>query len=244
MKRRKRRLSRKQLAALAKGRAALKKLRNPKRRQRHASRKVSRARRRSRLQHKNPSGIGELAIMSANPKKHRRSRKGRRHRRSRRSLSLFRNPGGAVLAAVTSGPKELVKADLLKDALAVSAGFLAPNKVLMRLPASMINAPWKAYASKVGLIVGGAALAGKFFGPRAKRGVLIGGAVSLAVDLFTDYVEPMISGATSPAPAPQVSAYFGRRTELGLDAYYGRELAGLASLGGSASPAGVFEDDV
>jgi hypothetical protein len=243
---RRRKATRKQLAALAKGRAALRKLRNPKRRHRRASRKAS-ARRRSRLPHKNPIGIGEILTMS-NPKR-RRSRHKRSHRRHhhrRRSLTLFRNPGGAVVSAVTSGPREVLKGEFIKDALAVSAGFMIPNQVLMRLPASMINSPVKAYLSKAGLIVVGAAIAGKVGGPKARRGVLLGGALGLAVDLWTDYVSPMIDKAGSASKPAGTAMYYGEDRQLG--AYYGeRGMGGIfdgPGAGEAADLAGALEEDI
>lgn len=243
MRKKRRKATRRQLAALARGRAALKKLRNPKRRHRRASRKALRRRRRSRLPHKNPVGIGELLTMS-NPKRRRRHhrRSHRRHRRHR-GLTLFRNPGTAVLSAATSGPKEVLKGEFIKDALAVSVGFIAPNQLLMRLPASMINAPWKAYASKAGIILAGSAIAGKVAGPRARRGVLLGGMLGLAVDVYTDYVAPMLTAPKPAAPAT-VGAYYGRERELGMGAYYGHRVeTGMAGLGYSASPAGAFLEE-
>lgn len=158
---------------------------------------------------------------------------------------LFRNPGGAALAAVTSGPREVLKGDFIKDALAVSTGFLVPNQVLMRLPAAMINTPVKAYLSKTGLIMVGAAIAGKVGGPRARRGVLIGGALGLVVDIWTDYVSPMITKASAGAPAAGTGAYYGDR---GMGAYYGdRGVGGVYDGPGAdetSDPAGVFDDDI
>jgi hypothetical protein len=153
-----------------------------------------------------------------NPRR-RKSRKS--HRRShRRSRSLYSNP---AFGGVLSAPKELIKKDFMTEAASVAAGFVLPNLVMARLPAAFRDATWKGYASKVAVIavLSGAA---KMVSARASRAILLGGGVSLLLDVYADFIAPAIGGMTRPGTAG-VDAYYGDRAD-GMGAYYGDGLGG------------------
>lgn len=140
----------------------------------------------------------------------------RRHHRRHHGLRL--NPSGA-LAAVVAGPKEMVSGEFIKEAVSVAAGFLLPGMVLPRIPAQFRNATWKAYGSKVAVVAGLSAVAGMAVSKRAAKLVLLGGGVSILLDLYADFVQPAISGVMAPpapAPASGAAAYFGNSGDPGV----------------------------
>lgn len=226
--RKKRRASARQLAALRRGRALrrTKIARNPKRKIRRLKRRVRRSLRR-KAPHKNPY-IGELAMM--NPRKKRKS--SRRRRRS--SRSLLPNPLGGALSSVVAGPKEMISAEFAKDAIAVAAGFLLPNQLVMRAPAAMRDARWKVYGTKVlavAAVSGGVSVISK----RASKMVLLGGGVSLLLDAYADFVAPKLAAAAAPAPAGGAAHYFGG--DDGVGHWFGPD-DGVGDLAGSAAADG------
>jgi len=255
MKHKKKKASRAQLAALARGRKALAAKRV------HASRPAKRRRRKNpvsvlakagkhrpvvivkkgRLHRPRRSTIkphmtfanpflGELAIM--NPRKHRKHAV-KHHRRTHRRGLMFRNPG---FAAVLAGPKEMIRLDFIKEAASIAAGFILPNMVIVRLPANWRNATWKVYTCKVVTVAAlsaGAAVISK----RLSRLVLIGGGVSLLMDLYADFLAPRIAGLTAGAAAPvapTAGMYYGE--EGGVGTYYG-EAGGMSDSAGSLAEA-------
>ena len=172
---------------------------------------------------KNPF-LGQLAVIGGNPMSKRKSRKGRKSRRrsSRRSVSIFRNPLGSSLSGITSAPRQMISKDYLMEAAAVAVGFVMPNVLMVKLPDTMRDAQWKGYASKVlvvAVLAGGSSAVSK----RVGKAILLGGGVSILLDLYTDFVAPMVMGmgAESPAPASGTSAYFGEGGDPGVGAYYG-----------------------
>ncbi len=194
--------------------------------------------------------LGGLVTVG-NPRKHRKHRRSRRlgrrksgalllvnpkrrhHRRGRREISLLRNPGGAVMAPV----KELVSPDFLIDAAGAAVGFVLPNIIVVHLPATWRDSQLKVYGVKTGVIIGLSVLGG-VANKRLGKLLLLGGAISLALDAYTDFIAPHLMAA--PAAAPQaaqgaqsssgtagVDWYYGAP---GLEWYYGPQGGGAASL--------------
>lgn len=247
-----RKASAKQLAALARGRAKMAARRarksapaKPKRR-RSAKRRSSLSqgrhrpvviKRKSRLYRPRRSTIpahasfanpflGGLTVMG-NPRRRKSSHKSKRrsHRRSR-SMSLYSNP---AMSGVLAAPKALFKKDFVTEAASVAAGFVLPNIVMARLPASFRNATWKGYASKIAVV---AVLAGasNMVSKRVSKAILLGGGVSLLLDVYADFIAPAISGL-----APKMS---------GVDAFYGNHPSGMgAYYGDGLSDNGMSGDN-
>lgn len=150
--------------------------------------------------------LGELAVLGGNPR--------RKRRHTMKSMSLLRNPIKGTLAALTQGPKEMVKVEFLKDAVAVAGGFVLPNMVISKLPASLRDSQWKVYACKVATVSLLAGVSG-MVSKRVQKAVLLGGGISILLDLYADFVAPRIAGVAAPAAPAGTSTYFG------MDAYYG-----------------------
>lgn len=157
--------------------------------------------------------------------------KHRKTRRSHRRSMMFRNPVGGALAAVTSGPRQMIRMDFVKEAASMAVGFMVPGLLITRLPVFMIDATWKRYASKVLIVSLTAGIAGAVTNKRVARAVLLGGGLSVLLDLYADFVAPQIMRIGAPASAPAASTgtsvYYG---DEGTGAYYGDqgEMAGLA----------------
>ncbi len=137
----------------------------------------------------------------------------RHHRRHhRRSLS---NPFSAN--ALLSGPKEMISSQFIMEAAGVAAGFVLPNMAMNYLPVTWRNTTMTYYASKVATVAVLSAV-GSMVSKRVGKFVLVGGGVSLMLDLYTEFVGG--HGPVSPtAPAtatPGTSAFYGN-----LSAYYG-----------------------
>lgn len=250
-RRKKRKASPAQLRALAKGRAALKA------KSKSSSRRVKRARRKASLlasegRHRpvvkvvrgrlvrpkrssiparasfvNPNPfLGELAMIGNPRRKRKHARRSYRRSHRRSSSRLFHNPGGKALAAVFAGPKEMASMEFVKDAASVAAGFVLPNMIVAKLPAQFRDSRPKLYVSKV-VVIAGVSAAASVVSKRAAKMILLGGGVSLLLDLWMDFAAPMIAGAgagAAHAPAPGTGVYYG--PEVGV--YYGGE--GAASV--------------
>jgi hypothetical protein len=176
--------------------------------------------------------MGELALIG-NPMKrrHKAMKKHRKSRRShRRSMTLFRNPMGA-LAGVTAGPREMIRMEFVKEAASMAVGFMVPGLLITRLPAFMIDATWKRYASKIVLVGLTSSIAGAITNKKVARAVLLGGGLSVLLDVYTDFIAPQVMKIGAPAAAPAqpagTSVYYGTD---GMETYYGdgAEMAGLA----------------
>lgn len=141
--------------------------------------------------------------------------KRRRHRRHSRALS---NPFSA--RSILSAPKEMISTQFITEAAGVAAGFVLPGMVMNYLPATWRASKIGYYASKVGTIAFLSA-AGRMVSPRVSKFVLVGGGVSLMLDLYTEVMglTGMAAPATAPAPAATapLTAYYGDS----LQAYYG-----------------------
>lgn len=104
----------------------------------------------------------------------------------------------------------MLKPDFAMEAVAVTGGFVLPGMVMNYIPVTFRDVPWKFYLSKVAVISGLTAV-GSMIKPRLGRMVLLGGGVSLLMDVFQTFM-----AARSPAPAT-TKAYYGP----GIHAYYG-----------------------
>jgi hypothetical protein len=164
----------------------------------------------------------------------------RKHRRSRRSrsLSLLRNPIGGSVAAVAAPVKEMASKEFLIQASSVALGFVLPGIVTSRVvPINWRDTALKGYAVKVA-VVAGLAGAASLVNKRVSKAILLGGGVSIALDIYTDFVAPALSGvlgggsvpAALPAPAGGTATYFGDRVSLAT--YYGDQ--GLAGAEGAS----------
>lgn len=136
----------------------------------------------------------------------------RKHRRHhRRSLS---NPFSVNSLLAT--PKEMISSQNIMEAAGVAAGFVLPNMAMNYLPAAWRATTITYYASKVGTVAvlsAAAAMVSK----RISKFVLLGGTVSLVLDLYTEFVGGHGPVTTAPAPAATgTQAFYGN-----LGAYYG-----------------------
>jgi len=138
----------------------------------------------------------------------------KRHHRRHRRHSLLSNPFGGV-SGLLSKPKEMFTKEFAVEAVSTAAGFMAPRIVMGYLPVSFQNSKIKFYASKVAVIAGLSAVTG-MVSKKASRFVLIGGGVSLLLDLWAEW-----QARSAPAPTPGTSAYYGNES---MGAYYGHEM--------------------
>lgn len=175
-----------------------------------------------------------------NPRRRKSHRKShRRTRRSSRSMSIFRNPLGASLSGITAAPRQMISKDFLMEAASVAVGFVLPNIVMTNLPASLRDSRLKGYAAKVAVV---AVLAGAsgMVSKRVSKAILLGGGVSLLLDLYTDFVAPMIHGVVAPAPAA-TAAFYGNPGDPGMSAFYGNPGdPGVSGLGDGAAIGEAF----
>lgn len=135
----------------------------------------------------------------------------RKHRRhSRRSLS---NPFSAN--ALLATPKEMISSQFVMEAAGVAAGFVLPNMAMNYLPVGWRSTTMTYYASKVATVAVLSAAA-SMVSKRVGKFVMVGGGVSLLLDLYTEFVGG--KAPTSPAPAAPAGtqAFYGN-----LGAYYG-----------------------
>jgi hypothetical protein len=149
---------------------------------------------------------------------------------------IFRNPIGGSVAAVAGPAKEMFSKENVVQASSIALGFVLPGIVTNKfVPVAWRNTALKGYAVKVGVI---AVLAGatSMVSKRVSKAILIGGSVSLVLDLYTDFVAPMLGGLVGAAPAPALPApaggtatYFGDR---GVGTYFGDN--GLGAYDGAS----------
>ena len=172
--------------------------------------------------------LGELAVLG-NPRR-------RHHAMKHRKSIMLRNPIKGSIAAITEGPKSMMKMDFIKDAVSVAAGFVLPNMVITKLPAWARDQHWKVYASKVVVVSMLAGVSG-IVSKRVQKAILLGGGISIIMDLYADFILPRLSPAPAvPAPAA-TSTYFGTD---GLSTYYGGHEVGDMELGGAYSLADTY----
>lgn len=145
----------------------------------------------------------------------------RRHHRRR-----YSNPFSPK--ALLDQPKQLLKADFAMEAVAVTGGFVLPGMVMNYVPVTLRDVPWKFYLSKVA-VISGLAAAGTLIKQRIGRMILLGGGVSLLMDVFQSFMS-----ARSAAPSA-ARAYYGP----GIHAYYGD----LDATGVSTDSGDLVEDN-
>ena len=163
----------------------------------------------------NPSKGGGHSSRGHSSRRRRKSsmaRKKRSHRRRRHALS---NPFS--VSALMSKPKEMFTKDFATEAVSVAAGFMGPNIVLGYVPPQFRDTKIKFFAVKTAVVIGLSAGAG-IVSKRASRMVLIGGGVSILLDLWQDW---QASQAPKAPAAPGTGAYYGPE---GTGAYYGNDL--------------------
>jgi hypothetical protein len=142
------------------------------------------------------------------------ARKSHRKRR-RHSRSLLSNPFSSV-SGLLSKPKEMFTKEFALQATATAAGFMAPNIVMNYIPVQFRASKMTFYLSKIAVVAGLSTAVG-MVNKTASRAVLIGGGVSLLLDLWAEYQAHAKATAT-PAPAPAgTSAFYGP----GMGAFYG-----------------------
>lgn len=134
----------------------------------------------------------------------------RKHRRRSHRRSLM-NPLSP--SALLSGPKEMVTKEFAVEAVSVAAGFVLPGVVMSYLPPTLRDTKIKFYGTKLVSIAVLSAAAG-MVSKKASRMVLLGGGVSLLLDLWTDF-----RASSTPAPAAGTKAYYGGMQ--GTDYWYG-----------------------
>lgn len=188
----------------------------------HVKRRVARKRRSHRRKSKRSSTrfvnpFGSTMAVMGNPFKSRSGRKrrnksmARHHRKRRRHSIALRNPFSP--SAILAGPKEMVSKEFIVDAASAAAGFVLPGLAMNYIPVTFRNTTIKFYAAKVATVAVLSA-AGSMVSKRASRMILLGGTISILLDVWTQF---KAQGGASPAPAKGTDAYYGE----GIDAYYG-----------------------
>jgi hypothetical protein len=114
-------------------------------------------------------------------------------------------------------PKEIISAENLTAAAGVAAGFVLPNMAMNYLPVTWRQTTMTYYLSKVGTVVVLSAAAA-MISKKVSKMVLLGGSVSLLLDLYTEWMSGKTPAATAPATTTPAatSAFYGN-----LSAYYG-----------------------
>ena len=180
---------------------------------RHRRKKIHvRKRRASRRRHVRNPFLSELMLIG-NPRKHHRRKSMAKRRHHRRRHSYLANP--VSLKGITSTAKGIVSKENTMAAVGVAAGFVVTNLVMAKIPATWKSSHLKAYASKIACITA-VTIASGFVSKRVQKFVLLGGTASIILDIYTDFVAPMISGIGAPAAT---SMYMGRK---GTGMYMGR----------------------
>lgn len=138
----------------------------------------------------------------------------RHHRHHRRHLS---NPFSA--SSLMAAPKAMASSQFIMEAAGVAAGFVLPNMAMNYLPVTWRSSLMTYYASKVATVAVLSAV-GSMVSRRVGKFVMVGGGVSLLLDLYTEFVSGKGPLPTGPAPAgttaPATGAFYGP-----LGAYYG-----------------------
>ncbi len=201
-------------------------LKNTHRRKRHHKKSHRRHHRRSK-RHSSRKGLinpfSEIALIG-NPRQRGHSSRRRKHtmakhrRHHRRHRSLM-NPFSA--SGLLSKPKEMFSKDFLTESVSAAGGFILPDLVMGYLPVNFRDTALKHYAAKV-MSVAVVSTAASMVSKKIGRYVLIGGGISILMDLWTQFraqAKPVAAGT------PGTSAYFGSpmgpASISGMDAYYG-----------------------
>ena len=195
-----------------KARATLKTV-NPRRRRR----KIVAKRRRHvwRRHHQANPFMSELMTI-VNPR-HKRKKYMAKKRRHHRRTSYLSNPVGGVMNTA----KGIVSKENLEAAAGAAVGFVVSTYVMTNLvPVSFKSTHLTAYASKAGVIIL-TTVAASFVSKRVAKFVLLGGTVSIIMDLYTDYVAPMISGTVATTAKPAGTSMFMGAGKPGVGTFFG-----------------------
>jgi hypothetical protein len=109
----------------------------------------------------------------------------------------------------------MISTENLMSAASVAAGFVLPNMAMSYLPVGWRSTTIGYYASKVGTVVVLTA-AGSMISKRVAQYILLGGSVSLILDLYTEWMSGKSPAPTAPAASTGTQAFYGN-----LGAYYG-----------------------
>ncbi len=132
----------------------------------------------------------------------------RKHRRRRHS-----NPFSP--SALISGPKQMLTKEFAIEAVSVAAGFIVPGIAMNYIPATFRDSKVKYYIAKVGTIALLSAAA-SMVSKKASRMFLLGGGVSLLLDIWTEF-----KAATTPMAAKPAGTGYYYGGMHGTDMYYG-----------------------
>lgn len=143
-------------------------------------------------------------------------------RKRRRSHRIYRNPisAGALLAK----PKQMLQKDFISEAGSAAAGFIGATWGLQYIPAQFRDTPVKVVLSKVAVVTL-LSTGASFINQRIGRAVLLGGGMSLLLDVYQ--MARGMMGPSAAAPAGGTSAYYGP----GINAYYGPGINGMGQDG-------------
>ncbi len=143
----------------------------------------------------------------------------RRKHHHKHGMSIFRNPIAGTAGSIMSAPKKMISKDFVTEAASVAVGFVLPNIVMTSLPTTLRDAKWKGYASKVAVVAALAGVSG-MVSKRVSNAILLGGGVSLLLDLYTDFIAPMMMPKTAPTGT---AAFYGNDNDpgAGIGAFYG-----------------------
>lgn len=197
-------------------------------RSRKTFKKIHRRKRHHKRTHFNPFG-SDLIMMNPTRRHRRKKRMARHKRRHHRRRHSLMNPFSA--SGFLSKPKEMFTKEFALEAVATAGGFMAPNLVMNYLPVGFRDSKLKFYGSKI-LVISGIAAATSMVSKKASRFVLIGGGVSLLLDLWAEWQ----ARSKAPAPAAGTSAYYGEN----VGAYYGEGSGMGDDLVLTDSPQGAF----
>lgn len=120
-------------------------------------------------------------------------------KRKRKHYRRHSNPAISGLKGLIAVPREMVSTSFVMEAAGVAAGFMLPTMVMNQIPATWRAAKWQGYAWKVGAIAALTVGAG-FVNKRIARFVMVGGGVSLLLDLYAEFMGGGMSAPALPAP--------------------------------------------
>lgn len=113
----------------------------------------------------------------------------------------------------------MMSSQFIMEAAGVAAGFVLPNMAMNYLPVGWRATTMTYYASKVATVAVLSA-AGSMVSKRIGKFVLVGGGVSLLLDLYTEFVGGKAPVTTAPTTTtPAAAAFYGNLS--GAGAYYG-----------------------
>lgn len=150
---------------------------------------------------------------------------GNPRRRSRRRS--YRNPAALSIRGVTGAVKGIASVSFAQEAAFAAVGFLGTKAIMTQLPAVLVDQPWKQIASQVGVVAGMSVVASKFVSRKAGRLIALGGGMGIALDLYAQFVLPLL-GDMGGGASSGTSTYYGTDddsgvADAGMGAYYGTD---------------------